>query len=267
MKYMQTKKSASYKPLLFTIFAFLLSWACIFAMESTYLFSYQMPSALLMLLDFAKSTAPLAVALVLLRHHFANKGALIKYIFGERRKAINYVIVSLIFVFNFLLFYFCRQPSLNLTFSIFASTFLGQLVFGGGMEEGGWRGYLLPAINMKMPVVFAATITSVIWTLWHLPYFFIPTSSQYGSSIFAYLLVAVMTGFLLSAIYMLTKSVLLCTLFHAFSNTLTMTLGADMGNVWLMIIYAVMSIGAAVLCHHIDVKERTPHNSKSTPNS
>lgn len=60
----------------------------------------------------------------------------------------------------------------------------------------------------------------------------------------------------MSAVYMLTKSVLLCTLFHAFSNTVVMTMQADMGNMALLAVYAVLCIGGAALCQGLSIQEK-----------
>ena len=252
----QATSKVVYKPVLFIIGAFLISWVCIFALESTYLFGYEMPGFFVVFFDFTKSAAPLAAALFLLGKHLPERGFLVGYIFGERKGIVNYAVTALIFILHFFTFYLFRSEAIILTAPVFLSTFAGQLCFGGGLEEGGWRGYLLPALQTKMPFLLSSIITSVIWSLWHLPYFFIPTSSQYGSSFFGYMFVAIMLGFLLAAIYMLTKSILLCTLFHALSNTLVMTLRADMGNMALMLMFTATSIGGAVICQVLAAQEK-----------
>ena len=245
---------AAYRPVLFTAGAFLVTWACIFALESTYLFRYEMPGVLVAFFDFTKSAAPLLVALVLLGGRLTEKGFLLGYIFGEAKSAASYAVVALLFLLQFLVFFLFRPAGAVLTVPLFLSTLLGQLLFGGGLEEGGWRGYLFPALRGRLPVLLASAVTSVIWTAWHLPYFLIPSSSQYGSSFFGYLLITVMTGFLLSAVYLLTKSVLLCTLFHGFSNAVVMTMQADMGNLPLLLAYGALAAAGAAVCQVLDAR-------------
>lgn len=50
-------------------------------------------------------------------------------------------------------------------------TFLqGFLTSGGINEETGWRGFVLPRLQARFPVIVAATIVWFFWALWHLPY-------------------------------------------------------------------------------------------------
>ncbi|MDS0222283.1 CPBP family intramembrane metalloprotease [Haloarcula sp. S1AR25-5A] len=53
--------------------------------------------------------------------------------------------------------------------------FLGFVIlFGGGLEEPGWRGYLLPALQETYWPLTAGLIVGIIWAGWHLPPVFIP---------------------------------------------------------------------------------------------
>jgi membrane protease YdiL (CAAX protease family) len=50
-------------------------------------------------------------------------------------------------------------------------TFLnGLLVSGGINEETGWRGFVLPRLQARYPVIVAITIVWFFWALWHIPY-------------------------------------------------------------------------------------------------
>jgi membrane protease YdiL (CAAX protease family) len=57
-----------------------------------------------------------------------------------------------------------------------AGTFLvleflrGFLMTGGINEESGWRGFALPRLQARYPVIVAAGIVWFFWALWHLPY-------------------------------------------------------------------------------------------------
>ena len=105
-----------------------------------------------------------------------------------------------------------------------------KLLLGGGLEDGGWRGYLLPCFSRKCPILLSSTAVSLLWVLWHLPYFLLPGNLQSEQNFFSYTLIGVVTSFILTAIYLLTNSVLLCMLFHSWQNTLVMTIPADTGN-------------------------------------
>lgn len=46
----------------------------------------------------------------------------------------------------------------------------GFLMTGGINEESGWRGFALPRLQARYPVIVAAGIVWFLWALWHLPY-------------------------------------------------------------------------------------------------
>lgn len=52
---------------------------------------------------------------------------------------------------------------------ILAVAFLFGAVFGGGNEELGWRGFMLPALQARYSPLVASLIIAVAWSLWHLP--------------------------------------------------------------------------------------------------
>jgi membrane protease YdiL (CAAX protease family) len=49
--------------------------------------------------------------------------------------------------------------------------FLKGFVLSGGInEESGWRGFALPRLQKRYPVIVAALIVGFIWSMWHIPY-------------------------------------------------------------------------------------------------
>jgi len=48
----------------------------------------------------------------------------------------------------------------------------GFLMTGGINEESGWRGFALPRLQSRYPVIVAALIVWFFWAAWHLPYDF-----------------------------------------------------------------------------------------------
>jgi len=45
-------------------------------------------------------------------------------------------------------------------------------------EEGGWRGFALPLLQRRFSPFWASVILGTIWSVWHLPAFYISTLSQ-----------------------------------------------------------------------------------------
>lgn len=102
-----------------------------------------------------------------------------------------------------------RLPILILPFFLFDAITNG--------EEMGWRGYVLPRLQVKHSALASSLIIGVIWGFWHLPKFFAPTNP--GS--FAWFMVKILPeAVLYTWLYNNTKgSLLLVTFFHASGNT------------------------------------------------
>ncbi|MGD0036364.1 MAG: type II CAAX endopeptidase family protein [Bacteroidota bacterium] len=92
------------------------------------------------------------------------------------------------------------------------------MVIGGGLEELGWRGIALPELENKFTPLMSSLILSIIWTLWHLPLFFIKGTNQYGCSFLIFYLGVIGLTLILTWIYNQTESLLICIVFHASYN-------------------------------------------------
>ena len=95
-----------------------------------------------------------------------------------------------------------------------------MMLFGGGLEEAGWRYILQPELEKKFGFTVSTLIVSVIWWLWHLPLFYIKGVSQYGADFLAFGINVLGLSFALAAIRKNTNSVWLCVLFHCIINSL-----------------------------------------------
>ena len=81
--------------------------------------------------------------------------------------------------------------------------------FGGGQEEIGWRGYIMPFLENKHGLIVGSLILGIIWTFWHLPLFFVPGNIQNNINFFCYLLLVIGLSYFLSWIISLSKNKLL----------------------------------------------------------
>lgn len=89
----------------------------------------------------------------------------------------------------------------------------------GGLEEIGWRGLLLPNLQKKFTPFMSTLIVGIVWTLWHLPLFFILGTYQgLYLNFFVFMLHIIAFSFILSVVYNRTKSIFMCILCHALSN-------------------------------------------------
>ena len=60
--------------------------------------------------------------------------------------------------------------------------FLIMIPFVGIAEEAGWRGFLQPEFEKKLPFPLSVLAVAAIWDVWHLDLWFDPTSNHYGDS-------------------------------------------------------------------------------------
>lgn len=96
------------------------------------------------------------------------------------------------------------------------------LFVGGPLaEEPGWRGFALPRLLENHGALFSTLLIGVIWACWHLPLFAVPgTGSGSGLAGFVWFFLQLSGwGVLLGWVYINTRSLLLCVLFHAAGNT------------------------------------------------
>jgi membrane protease YdiL (CAAX protease family) len=85
-------------------------------------------------------------------------------------------------------------------------------------EEIGWRGFLLSALLRDRSPVVATAIVAVAWALWHSPLYFIPGMPSYGQPFLAFAAWVLPISFLLTWLWLGTKSVWLATIMHGSLN-------------------------------------------------
>jgi membrane protease YdiL (CAAX protease family) len=83
------------------------------------------------------------------------------------------------------------------------------VLFGGGQEEIGWRGYIMPFLENKYGYIIGSLTLGIIWTFWHLPLFFIPETVQSNINFFNYMLLLIGYSYFFSWIISLSKNKLL----------------------------------------------------------
>ncbi|PID15330.1 CPBP family intramembrane metalloprotease [Sporosarcina sp. P34] len=95
---------------------------------------------------------------------------------------------------------------------------LPLFMIGGGLEEVGWRGYLQPQLEKIFTYIPSVFIVGVIWSLWHIPLWFIEGTIQSALSFGTYTLLAIILSFSLTTIYTKTKNLFLTIFSHAWFN-------------------------------------------------
>jgi len=106
------------------------------------------------------------------------------------------------------------------------------IIWGGGQEELGWRGFMLPLLQEKYSALVSSLVVGVAWAGWHLPLFLNANTTHGGWSLSqqAIWMVTILTGSILwTWMYNSTEgSVLAVAVFHAGINAMGVYHPADM---------------------------------------
>ncbi len=244
------EKKIDYKPLQFVVITFVITWSCAFfgAYQSWVSFDTTLGSIILTIADFLESASPLLAALILWRKPLFAKRQLLRFLFGNSPRIIPCLIVIFLFIYQFLTFYLFGKVNNSISIAGFLSAWVVQVLLGGGMEEGGWRGYLQPALEQKVHITISVILVGLVWAIWHLPYFFLPDRFLSGSNFPVYIITTIATAYTLTAIYKLTGSVLLCTLFHGWQNAIVMAIPPNMQHPGFLIMWAMQTAISIILC-------------------
>jgi membrane protease YdiL (CAAX protease family) len=110
--------------------------------------------------------------------------------------------------------------SLDRAVIFFVLTFLSGFLCSGGInEESGWRGFALPRLQARFPVIAAIAIVWFFWALWHIPYD-IGLKSDPGWMLLNRTLFNFTFSVLFAWVYNRTKgSILAPAIFHPAMNT------------------------------------------------
>ncbi|WP_099468097.1 CPBP family intramembrane glutamic endopeptidase [Konateibacter massiliensis] len=181
--------------------------------------------------------------------------------FKEWLKTVFYVknkISRYLFVVTGLSLYFLIHIAVSghtemaLPFYAFFLSLPGNLIIGG-LEETGWMYILQPGLDKKYGFVLSAIFAGVIWTLWHIPLFFIP-GTNHGDGLINFWMFAVQLmafRFFNGAIYKISGKgcVFMCVLFHTMFNaaspifgTMTMTWTGTIAANAVLVLVSIVTV-------------------------
>lgn len=135
------------------------------------------------------------------------------------------------------------------------------MIFGGGLEEIGWRGILQPALQEKLSFIPATALLGIIWAVWHYPLWLVQGANQSAMNMVAFTCSCIALAFSLAAVYNLTKSVFACILVHAWINALGAVFSlnnlTDPVHMKTIAIYAVIIVLSIALFYITGKKNRS----------
>ncbi len=157
-----------------------------------------------------------------------------KWRIGAKWWAVAILLPFAVLAFGVVLFVFAGGP---VDFSSMESPFIYLFaiawgtVWGGGQEDLGWRGFMLPVLQERYSALAASLLVGVTWAGWHLPLFLNATTTHGGWPLSQQLLwmVSILAGSVLwTWMYNSTGgSVLAVAVFHAGINAMGIYHPAD----------------------------------------
>jgi membrane protease YdiL (CAAX protease family) len=131
----------------------------------------------------------------------------------------------------------------------------------GPGEEFGWRGYSLDPLIKRYGVLRGSAILGFIWSIWHLPLFFMPQTwhGQMGfkfAGFWTFIIECIGLAMMMTWVYLKTnRSILSAFMMHFFSNFTYGTIGPYSDQIWILCVVAVTALGL-VLCILLERKAR-----------
>ncbi len=134
-------------------------------------------------------------------------------------------------------------------------------VLMGGLEEVGWRGVMQEGMDSRWPLLQLNLFIGVVWALWHLPFFFIPGMSHFGTSFLPFLLGCIGYSGFLTWLYYLTRSAALTVIFHAMINaSANLGFGIPLAEGMPYLFNAVLMIVISTVLLLVVVSRKKPAN-------
>lgn len=111
-------------------------------------------------------------------------------------------------------------------------------------EEVGWRGFLLPCLLQRYSPATSSLIVGIIWAVWHLPNFLMPSFPHYGLPFSAFALMTIAFSMLFTCFHLRTKgSLIIAVIFHAALNLFSLGGVEPSREYWLRaVIYSVTAL-------------------------
>ncbi len=188
-------------PLRFFVVAFAWSWAIwlvlVLAGYQVIPIDKQLLAVITTPVSILAAFGPAVAAFVSLRT-IQGRGAVGRYIksfFDLRFGLLNWLVIFLVLGLSTIVAWLLpeflgqsRLPMLLPNIYIFPIYWLIMVFLGGGQEEIGWRGYIMPHLESRFGIFFGSVLLALIWACWHIPLWFIPGTSQTYMNFFGFIM-------------------------------------------------------------------------------
>jgi len=145
------------------------------------------------------------------------EASFVKFIFGKKINRKKWLIFGLFTIWRILMIWVAF--GINRPVSILSIIInLPLIILLGGLEELGWRGILQPQLEKVINYFPSILIVGSIWSLWHLPLWFIKGSTQSSLPFGLYLFSGIILTSSFTTLYKYTNNLYFCVLSHAWFN-------------------------------------------------
>lgn len=218
---------------------------------------YEMPP-ILMIIGLPANFTPAFIGLLLHKKEHGKSGfrTLLKQKFTLDFKKIWLLILPLFFFITAGLSYFVlmqMQPDFEavqpVPYVMAPLVFLQIFFIGGALgEEYGWRGYAYPKLKAMMHPLLATLILGLIWSIWHLPLFYMAGTVQSNLPLWQFMLQNTMIAFYYTWLFHRTKGSLWMMIYlHAIANTASAIFPTWQSEVGRFLNFGVLALGLVVL--------------------
>lgn len=170
-----------------------------------------------------------------------SKKKILKDFFDAKQKYSSYLLVLLFLCLDFCHIAFNGKLVLS-TWYIPIILFFKAIIFGG-IEEVGWRYIFQPVLQERHNYIPSTIITFVAWGIWHFSYFYIEGTLPQVQA-FEFLCGLLANCFILSALFIKTKSLWICVMTHSLINVFSQ-LAID-GNQYVSYVCKIIIIVMAI---------------------
>lgn len=243
---------------------FLTSWTCwLIVIFLTHFMKVQLFSPIVLPIYSIGAAGPMIAAFMLKKKTESKQSfrIFIKNIFNLKQSVSAYILLVCI------AWSFCLLPVLLGTASQKAPLYTAlfqfpvMIFFGGGLEEVGWRGYLLPQLQKKFSSFTSTCIIAMIWSFWHLPLWFVKGSGQDTIRFSGYMLIVFSFAFLLTFLWNRYESIALCILLHAGFNSFTDVYPLDYNNYRISLLLFAICVVFSTLTNNFSKRMREKRGS------
>ena len=177
---------------------------------------------------------------------------IIKDFFNIQTSYKHYLLAFFLIILDFSFLFFWGKIVQFIWYLPFLMFF--KFIVFGGLEEIGWRYVFQQILQEKLHYFQATFLTFIIWSIWHLLFFYID-GSLINLQLVPFLFGLLTNSFILSALYLTTKNLWICVMTHSMINVFSqLTTSDDHYGMYLIRIIVIVASCYIVMSSKVKYK-------------